>query len=57
MTAKAVASKGVCFVEADAPRNERKVEHKLMDVSVIAICAASGDRHIMARILVVSGVA
>jgi predicted transposase YbfD/YdcC len=39
MTAKTVASIEVHFAELDDPRDERRVDHKLLDVLVIAICA------------------
>jgi len=39
MTTKTVASIGVHFAELEDPRDERRVDHKLLDVLVIAICA------------------
>ena len=39
MTTETAASIGIHFAELDDPRDERKVDHKLIDVLVIAICA------------------
>ncbi len=39
MNAETLASIETHFTELDDPRDERKVDHKLMDVLVIAICA------------------